>query len=175
MFGRVQLNITKGIWPAGNSRVQHPKGGRNCFTITTQSLCRVRFSRAMIPTPAGRSITDYTVWPILHRRPWQKSPKKESDKEMITICFCVSLSRGPLRSLPDSAWMRAGNKNEWIKKCLTSFYSTNYLVVPAASMYVVFSSVTHFPAAMTCKKPHKNQKIKCNMQNAAYGIIRTAQ
>lgn len=39
--------------PAGNSRVQHPIGGRNCFTITTQSLCSVRFSRARIPTPVG--------------------------------------------------------------------------------------------------------------------------
>jgi len=39
--------------PAGNSSVWHPIGGRNCFTITTQSLCSVCFSRAMIPTPAG--------------------------------------------------------------------------------------------------------------------------
>lgn len=39
--------------PAGNSRVWQAMGGRNCFTITTQSLCSVRFSRAIIPTPGG--------------------------------------------------------------------------------------------------------------------------
>lgn len=39
----------------------------------------------------------------------------------------------------------------WISKCITSCHSIHHLVVPAGSMYVVFSSVTHFPAAMTCK------------------------
>ena len=38
--------------PAGNSREYEPRGGRNCFTITTQSLWSVLFSKAMIPTPA---------------------------------------------------------------------------------------------------------------------------
>lgn len=47
-----------------------------------------------------------------------------------------------------------------------SFYSRNYLVVPAGSMYVVFSSVTHFPAAMTCKK--KRKKENKGIDRAAY-------
>jgi len=39
------------VLPAGNSREQHPSGGRNCFTITMQSLWRVLFRMAIIPTP----------------------------------------------------------------------------------------------------------------------------
>lgn len=91
----------KGVRPAGNSRVQHPRGGRNCFTMTTQSLCSVRLSRAMIPTPEGSSTRQI----MTHT---EHSPGTESRREAaVTISFCVGLSRGPLGGLPDSARMTA--------------------------------------------------------------------
>lgn len=43
--------------------------------------------------------------------PTQNYKREKKDNEMITICFCVSLSRGPLRGLPDSAWMMRGSEN----------------------------------------------------------------
>ena len=51
------------VLPAGNSREQHPNGGRNCFTMTRQSLWRVRFRMAIIPTPTRkRSGGEAVMW-----------------------------------------------------------------------------------------------------------------
>ena len=47
----IQKKQLESILPAGNSSEQHPSGGRNCFTMTMQSLCRVLFRMAIIPTP----------------------------------------------------------------------------------------------------------------------------
>ena len=38
-----------------------------------------------------------------------------------------------------------------------------YLVFPAGSTYVVFSSFTHFPAAMSCEKGRKSTRLRLTM------------
>lgn len=82
----------KAVWPAGNSRVWHPIGGRNCFTITTQSLCSVRLSRAMIPTPErqlGRlQFAKHRLW-VQNNQKLQRSPSAAVLARLVVL-FTVS-------------------------------------------------------------------------------------
>lgn len=75
--------------------------------------------------------------------------------EVLTIGFCVGPSCCPFCGLPDSGLMKTGSKKCAQATC-TFAYSCllkreAHLVFPAGSTYVVFSSINHFPAAMTCK------------------------
>lgn len=80
-------NTTLDNSPAGNSRVLHPRGGRNCFTITTQSLWSVRFSRAIIPTPAGRAC--YTLnYSVTHAN----NQKNDGYAHRLLLCLFASWS-----------------------------------------------------------------------------------
>ncbi len=164
------------FWPAGNSRVQHPMGGRNCFTITTQSLWSVRFSRAIIPTPAGKtcysrrnSTSNLTVSASLSDQPSGKETKQKRKRTRspsasvllrLVVLFTVS------QVLVDE-------KREWncaratcMVVTLSQSKAERYLVFPAGSTYVVFSSFTHFPAAMSCNTEFKRTELIWMAPNA---------
>lgn len=141
--------------PAGNSRVWQAMGGRNCFTITTQSLCSVRFSRAIIPTPGGEVC-------------YSQQHLYQADKHThiyitgcahhLLLCWFALLS---FSRSPRFWWMkkkgkrggRGGVKTTPVCDCedCGSPYAQQYLVLPDQSTYVVFSSFTHLPVTMSCK------------------------
>lgn len=77
----------------------------------------------------------------------QQSPRFTA--EALTVSVCVGLSRRPFGGLPDSGWIKPCS--ETLHRKLCSWLKRDvYLVFPAGSTYVVFSSCNHFPAAMTC-------------------------
>lgn len=117
----------------------------------------------MIPTPGGEQ---YRFYIILNRAQHRIIKGEKKDNEMITICFCVGLSRGPLRSLPDSAWVMA--RSDKFKK--TSKKKMHHVILqqelPGGSSRIDVRRLLQchpFPCCNDLQKRNKNKIKRINV------------